>query len=111
MKTAERDEYFSDPARSVDDKYLAWKAIDMVHRYNMQQKAFDDAAKEKNKTNNRTKEAHSNLMTLLIAQIERPIEEDIEKNLFNYAILNKIAQPVDYKKRAKEERDRKTESS
>lgn len=31
-------------------------------------------------------------MTLLIAQIERPIEEDVEKSLFNFSIVNKIAE-------------------
>ena len=35
MSTQERDVFFSDPNRSTDEKYLAWKAIDMVHRYNM----------------------------------------------------------------------------
>lgn len=36
MKTHERDAFFGDPDKSVDEKYLAWKAIDLVHRYNMQ---------------------------------------------------------------------------
>ena len=35
MRTSERDEFFKDPNRSVDEKYLAWKAIDMIYRYNM----------------------------------------------------------------------------
>ena len=70
-------EWFGKRDKTVKEKYEAWKAIDLVYRYTLQQKAFDSAKRELRKEGKDTK--HKNLMTLLIAQIERPVDEKLQE--------------------------------
>ena len=91
LNTHERFAWFSDRTVSVEDKYQAWKAIDMVARYKLQKDSFKKANRERRRffrknhgeqqdeDDKAKKPNHDDLMTLLIAQIERPITEDMEK--------------------------------
>ena len=46
--------WFGSPEESVEDKYKAWQAIDMLYRYVQQDRIFKQAKKEKKSAN----EAH-----------------------------------------------------
>ena len=84
----DRIEYFK-TKESPRKKYKMWKAVDMLHRYSQQQRVYPKA-KYANRQENSMNE-DKNLMTKLIAQIERPISEDIEKKGLDY-VVTKIAE-------------------
>lgn len=100
MDEEEQLKWFGSDTVSIEQKYQAWKAIDLVYRYTLQEEAFERANKEKEtllakikkyKSENmgendegRAKDfskeyKHRNLMSLLIAQIERPYDEHMEE--------------------------------
>jgi len=49
MDEDEQLRWFGSETVSVENKYLAWKAIDMLFRYTQQDRCFDHAKREKKK--------------------------------------------------------------
>lgn len=112
-------EFFGSQEQTTEQKYMAWKAIDLVYRYTLQEKSFARAQQEKEELKakidkykrenpgendeGRGKDfskdyKHRNLMSLLIAQIERPVDESMaekEQMLHPQFAVSKMAKKTE----------------